>query len=308
MSVMVMAYDDAKEAARERMEEVLEMVVPGFRPERAFRCLSPDHEDRHPSMRYLSRTKTVRCFSCGWHGDVFTVVSAVYGLPIGEAFAKTYAILGIESKGGIVRMTKRKPTNPTPRCMMEIIATIYPLGWDTVEEIVLPMPLQVVDELESGIVGCLLVRQENILECVEAGLHADHFEDSELGGLYNALAVASPLDDYSPDYIGWLKSRAVPVHMVRRSAELIVETGNRRLLDAVFVKAYSHFQNREPASRILTDMLRRCSVITGKRYCPPGIAEQYLEGLISTLFTRHNKGDMPDVILSSLCHSEKVTV
>lgn len=36
------------------------------------RCLSPDHEDRNPSMRIDRITGIFQCFSCGFKGNIFT--------------------------------------------------------------------------------------------------------------------------------------------------------------------------------------------------------------------------------------------
>jgi hypothetical protein len=35
-------------------------------------CLSPDHEDRNPSMRIDRITGIFQCFSCGFKGNIFT--------------------------------------------------------------------------------------------------------------------------------------------------------------------------------------------------------------------------------------------
>jgi DNA primase len=36
------------------------------------RCLSPDHDDRNPSMRIDKITGIFQCFSCGFKGNIFT--------------------------------------------------------------------------------------------------------------------------------------------------------------------------------------------------------------------------------------------
>lgn len=43
-------------------------------PSKAFRCLNPDHEDRHPSMSYDEKTNKVHCFSCGKTYDLIDLV------------------------------------------------------------------------------------------------------------------------------------------------------------------------------------------------------------------------------------------
>lgn len=52
----------------------------GYPLTRSFRCLSPAHQDRHPSMRYNPKNQTVHCFSCGASFDVFDLVGMEEGL------------------------------------------------------------------------------------------------------------------------------------------------------------------------------------------------------------------------------------
>ena len=40
------------------------------------RCLSPDHEDKHPSMRIDNITGVFNCFSCGFKGNIFKMFGA----------------------------------------------------------------------------------------------------------------------------------------------------------------------------------------------------------------------------------------
>ena len=40
------------------------------------RCLSPDHEDKHPSMRIDNITGIFNCFSCGFKGNIFNMFGA----------------------------------------------------------------------------------------------------------------------------------------------------------------------------------------------------------------------------------------
>ena len=44
------------------------------------RCLSPEHEDRNPSMRIDSITGIFQCFSCGHKGNLFTLFGEVPNL------------------------------------------------------------------------------------------------------------------------------------------------------------------------------------------------------------------------------------
>lgn len=73
-------YDDfALEALKEQMPEYLEKVCGVTNLRHRFRCLSPAHEDKNPSMSYHSKTNRVHCFSCGISGDVFEVAGWVEG-------------------------------------------------------------------------------------------------------------------------------------------------------------------------------------------------------------------------------------
>jgi replicative DNA helicase len=45
-----------------------------------FRCLSPDHEDKHPSMGYHNESYKVHCFGCGVTYDIFDLVGIDYHL------------------------------------------------------------------------------------------------------------------------------------------------------------------------------------------------------------------------------------
>ncbi|MCR5084304.1 MAG: toprim domain-containing protein [Succinivibrionaceae bacterium] len=49
-------------------------------PNSAFRCLNPEHEDRHPSMSLNRGNNTVHCFSCGATYDIFALIGIKEGL------------------------------------------------------------------------------------------------------------------------------------------------------------------------------------------------------------------------------------
>ena len=54
----------------------------GIDTNKAFRCLNPKHEDRHPSMRYDAKRHKVHCFSCGADYDIYDVREIVEGKAI----------------------------------------------------------------------------------------------------------------------------------------------------------------------------------------------------------------------------------
>lgn len=47
----------------------------GINPARRFRCLNPEHSDRHPSMGYDPRRQKVHCFACGADYDLFDLIA-----------------------------------------------------------------------------------------------------------------------------------------------------------------------------------------------------------------------------------------
>lgn len=52
------------------------------------RCLSPDHEDRNPSMSINVRDNYAKCFSCGFHLDAIGVQMITTGDSFPEAVKK----------------------------------------------------------------------------------------------------------------------------------------------------------------------------------------------------------------------------
>jgi len=45
-----------------------------------FHCLSPEHEDRHPSMSYTDKYNICKCFSCGVSYDIFDLIGIDYNI------------------------------------------------------------------------------------------------------------------------------------------------------------------------------------------------------------------------------------
>ncbi|WP_281654204.1 toprim domain-containing protein [Eggerthella sinensis] len=67
-------YADAQvQVVREALPDYLQRVHGVQNARKAFRCVHPAHEDRHPSMSYDQRACRVKCFSCGACGDAFDV-------------------------------------------------------------------------------------------------------------------------------------------------------------------------------------------------------------------------------------------
>lgn len=294
MNGMADTFDAAKEEARARLPEILAEVVPDFRPDKAFRCLSPDHEDRHPSMRYLSRANVVKCFACGWTGDVFKVVGAVYGLAGGDMFRKTYDLLGIDARGGRVRrrqQIKRRPANANPENWQEIVDLIFPPGWDVVEEAKLPLPLEVTAQAENGLAGRLAISSDAAAGCPECEFVGQHFDNAELGEFCDTVMGGNPARRLNPDFADRLAVQAVPAHMTRKVARFIIAEGQRRRLEAVFSRLYAHFQNGSPATDIFEELLNEAELIMGDRYDIPREDGRGLYARLATMFERFHAND-----------------
>lgn len=52
----------------------------GFDLKKPFRCLNPQHEDLHPSMRFDQNRNKVHCFSCGADYDLYDLIGIEYAL------------------------------------------------------------------------------------------------------------------------------------------------------------------------------------------------------------------------------------
>ena len=45
-----------------------------------FRCLSPDHEDVHPSMSFSPKYNICKCWACGKKYDIFSLVAQDFNI------------------------------------------------------------------------------------------------------------------------------------------------------------------------------------------------------------------------------------
>ena len=55
---------------------------------RNFRCISHSHDDKHPSMSYNQKEHYVKCFSCGYTGNILSVASEYWGISKSDAMKK----------------------------------------------------------------------------------------------------------------------------------------------------------------------------------------------------------------------------
>ena len=93
-----MNRDIAKEIAKGYIEQYL--TSKGLSLTSAFNCLNPNHEDKHPSMKYDANKKQVHCFSCGASYDYFDLVGIDYDISDNKAkFDKAYELCGINVDG-----------------------------------------------------------------------------------------------------------------------------------------------------------------------------------------------------------------
>jgi len=71
------------------------LYTKGINPSRRFRCLNPDHTDRHPSMGYDPNRQKVHCFACGADYDLFDLLALDEGLSSPkEALERASALYG----------------------------------------------------------------------------------------------------------------------------------------------------------------------------------------------------------------------
>jgi hypothetical protein len=295
MTSTAITRDEAKELARERLVEILAEVIPDFRPEKAFRCVNPEHEDVHPSMRYSSRTHMVKCFACGWKGDTFDVAAAVYGLSGGAVFDAVYAMLGLEVGRGGKRGVRKPPSvlKPGPGSWAEIAALIWPNGPDDEPKVRLPVPLATTAEVEAGLVGILLKHRVDALVCIQAGLRAEHFDDAELAELYDDLILCDDLAEYPADFLAWVKNQAVARHLLRRLVRFVVAEGRKRQMEAAFAAAFTSFQNNEHPDMILEDVLNAAELIMDASYDMPDADEDGMHDRLDAMFGQWFVGDDP---------------
>ena len=55
---------------------------------RNFRCINPNHEDKHPSMSYHKDEHYVKCFSCGYAANIVGIASDYWHISKSEALEK----------------------------------------------------------------------------------------------------------------------------------------------------------------------------------------------------------------------------
>lgn len=114
---MEISREDAKEILKGYLPEYLKMQ--GYRIKRGNTspCCSGGRYTKN-SFHYNSKNNTVKCFACGFSGDIYDFVAMEYGLKtFNEAFEKTAQLLGFtltsdrKSEGG-AKLSSQKPIKP----------------------------------------------------------------------------------------------------------------------------------------------------------------------------------------------------
>lgn len=99
-----------REQARSIVKGYLEDYLKGkgINTRKPFRCLNPDHPDKHPSMSYDRERQRCKCFSCGASYDIFDLIGIDYGLKEDkDIFNKAYELYNID--------TSPPQTKPAPK-------------------------------------------------------------------------------------------------------------------------------------------------------------------------------------------------
>lgn len=92
---MKMTERDAKIYVKGQLEGWLQSR--GIDTSRPFRCICPSHPDRHASMSY--KNGRVKCFACGFSGDMFDVLEMEENLSGRDVFTRAYELFGVEVDG-----------------------------------------------------------------------------------------------------------------------------------------------------------------------------------------------------------------
>ena len=106
-----MDRDQAKDTVKGYLEDYLRGK--GINTHRPFRCLNPEHPDKHPSMSYDRQRQRCKCFSCGASYDIFDLIRIDYKLSEGaEVFNKAYELYGITIDSATDRTPAPKKAEP----------------------------------------------------------------------------------------------------------------------------------------------------------------------------------------------------
>lgn len=99
------------------------------------RCISPEHEDKTPSMTVYVDRGIFRCFGCGAHGDVLDLVGLAEGCELWEAVMILSQRHGVELPGRPAswhrRQERQKPVRDRIRAarVEHIAMLVFRLVW-----------------------------------------------------------------------------------------------------------------------------------------------------------------------------------
>lgn len=89
-----MDREQAKDTVKGYLEDYLRSK--GINTRTPFKCLNPEHEDKHPSMSFDRSRNRCKCFACGAGYDIFDLIGIDYGLTEQkDIFAKAYELYNI---------------------------------------------------------------------------------------------------------------------------------------------------------------------------------------------------------------------
>lgn len=117
-----------REAARDQIRASLQGYLEGkgVDTSRAFTCLNPAHEDKHPSMHYNRTRNTIHCFACGASYDTIDLIKQDYNLAsTKEAFDKAYDLFRIDIDGPKQPSPKKSETDYLTQCAARLTQTNY---------------------------------------------------------------------------------------------------------------------------------------------------------------------------------------
>ena len=79
-------YEQARQHIRDQIEDYLISEGIITRTRKNFRCLNPDHLDKHPSMSYFREGNRVKCFGCNVSYDIIDLIGIANNLNKSESF------------------------------------------------------------------------------------------------------------------------------------------------------------------------------------------------------------------------------
>ena len=200
-----MVSDAQREELRGMMPDYLANVHGVTDLSRAFRCLSPDHEDRHPSMTFDKKTNRVRCWSCDFSADIFELAGVDNGVTtFPEKAAKAAEAVGMRLDGDAMKHDKpwkpkrKKPAPPFPEpveagggeisdAAFQAFAQIYDLG-TVIDPEGKPYP--------NGVPAMAYLQ--------DRGLGDDDITRCGLGFTRKSKEIMPEFNDYEPDAYGYV--------------------------------------------------------------------------------------------------------